>query len=144
LKRVQPLRLMWCTFATVALLWASSSAHPHDEPETLILKGTLAKIDGVNRAIELDTIDRKTKATRNILLFVDAKVKIRQGKARMTLEQLRPGQRVTCVVERDHKDGGGERLVAFEIRVETQSTGREDQRRLPDHVRAGQEHSKPE
>jgi hypothetical protein len=103
----------------VALLWASSSAHPHDEPETLILKGTLTKVDAVNRAIELDTVNRRTKAVRNMLLFVDAKVKLRQGKARMALGELRPGQRVTCIVERDHNEGGGDRLVAFEIRVET-------------------------
>jgi hypothetical protein len=56
-----------------------------------------------------------------MLLFVDAKVKLRNGKARMTLGELKRGQRVTCVVERDHGDGGGERLTAFEIRLDTRT-----------------------
>jgi hypothetical protein len=116
-KRVQAIRLIWSACAMLALICASSSAHPHDEPETLILKGTLTKVDAINRAIELDTVDRKTKAVRNMLLFVDAKVKLRQGKTRINLGELRPGQLVTCIVERDHKEGGGERLTAFEIRV---------------------------
>ena len=121
MKRSDPIRLIWCACAMVALVSASFSAHPHDEPETLVLKGTLTKIDAVNRAIELDTVDPDTTTPRNMLLFVDAKVKVRQGKTRMTLGELRPGQRVTCVAERDHKDGQGERLTAFEIRVETRS-----------------------
>ena len=105
----------------VALMWASSAAHPHDEPETFVLKGTLTKVDAVNRAIELDTIDRETKAVRNMLLFVDRNVKLRQGKARMTLGELKPGQRVTCVVERDHREGARDRLTAFEIRLDTRT-----------------------
>ena len=39
----------------------------------------------------------------------------------MSLEELKPGQRVTCEVERNHHEDGSERLTAFEIRVETRT-----------------------
>ena len=113
----------WLRWVLMMVMVASVSpmAHPHDEdPEILWLSGTLTKVDVVNRAIELDAVDRKTNTVRNLLLFVDAKVKLRKGKARIGLGDLRPGQRVTCTAEREYVDGG-ERLRAFEIRLETRN-----------------------
>lgn len=121
MKRSQPTRLILCASVLVTLVLASLRAHPHDEPDIFTLKGTLTEVDVVNRAIEVDTVDAKTKIARNLLLFVDAKVKLRNGKARINLEELRPGQRVTCDVERNHKEDGSERLTAFEIRLEARS-----------------------
>jgi hypothetical protein len=71
-----------------------SAADPHDdEPEVFTVKGTLTKIDLVMPApvIAVDTIDRATKAPRNLLLFVDKKVKIRSGRAKLQLSELQPG-----------------------------------------------------
>jgi hypothetical protein len=95
-------------------------AHPHDEPEILDVKGILTKVDVVNQIVEVDTIDNKTKARRNLLLFVDRKVKIRNSKTRLALGDLQPGQRVTCRVERRHQAGreDRERLTVFEIRLD--------------------------
>ena len=108
--------------AVFALSGANSlKAHPHDELETFEVKGTLSKVDVMNRAIEVDTVDRATKAPRNLVLFVDKKVKIRNGKARLELAQLQQGQRVTCSVERAHHDGQDDRLTVFEIRVDPRS-----------------------
>ena len=56
-----------------------------------------------------------------MLLFVEAKAKLRNGKARISLVELKPGQRVTCEVERNHKEDGSERLLAFEIRLEART-----------------------
>ena len=106
---------------TMALMSASPRSHPHDELEIVTVSGTLTKVDAVNRAIELDIFNSKTKTTRNMLLFVEAKAKLRNGKARITLVELKPGQRVRCEVERNHKEDGSERLIAFEIRSETRT-----------------------
>jgi hypothetical protein len=121
MKRVQPLGLLCCA-CVIVFMAASPRAHPHgDEPDHFDLKGVLTKIDVVNRTIELDTIDPSTKAPRNMLLFVDKKVKLRQGRARVELGALAPGQRVTCTVERVHNEGGRDRLTAFEIRLDALS-----------------------
>jgi hypothetical protein len=103
--------------------WVPLLAHPHDEPDIFEVKGTLTKVDFVNGVIEIDTIDRATKAARNMLLFVDRKVKIRNGKVRVELAGLQRGQRVTCSVERQHQEGreDRERLTVFEIRVDARS-----------------------
>jgi hypothetical protein len=57
MRHIQPMRLLSCACAMVALVSASGWTHPHDEPETCTLTGTLTKVDVVNRAIELDTFD---------------------------------------------------------------------------------------
>jgi hypothetical protein len=121
MKGIQPTRWIACVCVTVALMSALPRSHPHDEFEIFIVRGTLTKVDAVNRAIELDIVDPKTKTTRNMLLFVEAKAKLRNGRARMTLAELKPGQRVRCEVERNHKEDGSERLMAFDIRLETRS-----------------------
>jgi hypothetical protein len=121
MKGIQPMRWISCVCVTVALMSASPMSHPHDELEIITLRGTLTKVDAVNRAIELDIFDSKTKTTRNMLLFVEAKAKLRNGRARITLVALKPGQRVRCEVERNHKEDGSERLIAFEIRLETRT-----------------------
>ena len=112
-------------FSAVAILALSSTpkAHPHDEPEIFDVKGTLTKVDLVNQVVEVDTIDSKTKARRNLLLFVDRKAKISNGKTRMALGELQPGQRVTCAVERKHQEGreDRERLTVFQIRLDARS-----------------------
>ena len=73
----------------------------------------------MNRAIELDTTDPATRTRRNMLFFVDQKVKIRSGKARVELAALQPGRRVTCSIERQFQQGreDRERLTVFEIRL---------------------------
>ena len=90
-------------------------AHPHDEAEIFTFKGTLTRIDAVKRAIELDTIDPWSKKPRNLLLFVEAKAKLRDGKARVALSSLQPGQRVIVVAEVQHTQAGADRLLAFDI-----------------------------
>jgi hypothetical protein len=121
MTRPQLTRVMGLAWVMVGLLSVSARTHPHDEREIFTLKGTLTKVDAVTRAIEMDTFDSKTKTSRNLLLFVDRKVKLRNGKARMNLEELTPGQRVTCEVERNHKEDRSEQLTAFEIRLETRN-----------------------
>jgi hypothetical protein len=108
------LGLSLCTVLVVAFV---IRAHPHDEPEIFDATGVLTKVDAVNQIIEMDTIDRQTKARRNLLLFVDPKVNIRNGKTRLSLADLRHGQRVRCRVVRRHQEGRDhrERLVVFEI-----------------------------
>lgn len=121
MKRRQVTQLIGHACALVALMPASLRAHPHDEPDIFTLKGMLTKVDVINRAIEVDTFDSKTKTSRNVLLLVDRKAKLRNGKARMNLEELNPGQQVRCEVERNHKEDGSERLTAFEIRLESRT-----------------------
>ena len=113
---------IFCVCA-VLVLASTPKAHPHDEPEIFDVKGTLSKVDLANQIVEVDTIDSRTKARRNLLLFVDRKVKIRNGKTRMALGELQPGQRVTCTVERQHQEGreDRERLTVFEIRIDVRS-----------------------
>src|SRR5687768_13964978 len=112
------LALWICAVLTFAS--PSPQAHPHDEPEIFDIKGTLTRVDVVNRAIELDTIDPTSRTRRNMLFFVDQKAKIRSGKARVDLATLQAGQRVTCTVERTFQQGreDRERLTVFEIRLD--------------------------
>jgi hypothetical protein len=121
MRGIQPTRWIVCVCVTVALMSASPRSHPHDELEIFAVRGTLTKVDAVNRAIELDIFDSKTKTTRSMQLFVEAKAKLRNGRARITLAELKPGQRVRCEVERNHKEDGSERLIAFDIRLETRT-----------------------
>jgi hypothetical protein len=121
MKGIRPMRWISCVCFTMALMSASPGSHPHDELELFTVSGTLTRVDAVNRAIALDVFDSKTKATRNMLLFVEAKAKLRNAKARISLLELKPGQRVRCEVERNHKEDGSERLITFEIRVETRT-----------------------
>lgn len=118
-----PRSLGWWLFAGLILASPSPQAHPHDEPEIFEIKGTLTRVDVVNRAIELDTIDPSSRTRRNMLFFVDRKAKIRRGKARLDLAALQPGRRVTCTVERKFQEGrqDRERLTVFEIRLDPAS-----------------------
>lgn len=109
-------RALWCLFVMV-LSTSSISGHPHNEPETFFLRGTLTKVDVVNRTIEVDTIDARTRAIRNVLVFVDKKVNLRTGKVRLDIEALKAGLRVTCTGDRLSNESHGERMVAFEIQV---------------------------
>ena len=111
------MRLMWCAWMLMVFASASVAAHPHHEPEIFVLWGTLTKVDLVNKAIELDTFDPTTRAPRNLLLFLDKKVKLRNGKAKLDVTELKPGQRVICTVEREPDEGGADRMVAFEIQL---------------------------
>ena len=83
----------------------------------------MTKVDVANQIVEIDVVDNKTKATRNLLLFVDPKVKIRNGRVRVELESLQRGQRVRCMVERRHPEGREDlaRLIVFEIRFDPRS-----------------------
>jgi hypothetical protein len=90
-------------------------AHPHGEDTTVVFTGTLTKVDVQNQTIEVDAIDRRTLVRRNVLLFIDAKAKMRHGKRRITSAELTAGQRVTCVAEvEEDRDG---RLVVFDVRL---------------------------
>jgi len=91
------------------------SAHPHDEDEIVVLTGTLTKINLERQTVELDVFDRQERGTRNLLLFVEAKAKLTDGKRRIALTELVSGQQVTVTAERVANQGS--RLVAFEIRV---------------------------
>ena len=50
------------SFFAAALLFAATLtvAHPHDEPEIFHLIGTIARVDLVNRVVEIDVVDRRT------------------------------------------------------------------------------------
>ena len=110
--------MIWCACVMVALAPALAGTHPHDEPEIYTLKGTVTKVDVANRAFELDTLDPETKAPRNLLLFVDARARLRNGKAPLNLVDLRPGHRLRATVERQHDETGRERWRAFQVSVE--------------------------
>jgi hypothetical protein len=106
--------LLLCLVCAVA--WASVvSGHPHGPDTTVIYTGKLTKVDLEKQIIELDTVDPKTLTAINVLLFVEPKAKLRQGKRRIVLSDLGAGQRVTCVAEREEDTGN--RLVAFDIRL---------------------------
>jgi hypothetical protein len=113
----RPPRALWCASLILVLAAASASGHPHDDPETFVLRGTLTKVDLVNQAIEMDIITPKMKAGQNLLLFLDKKAKIRNGKARMDVAELKASQQVRCTVERMHQDGKADRLIAFEVQL---------------------------
>jgi hypothetical protein len=119
------MRLLLASSVCLVVLGAStpSVSHPHDDPEIFEANGTLTKIDIARQFIEMDVIDNRTKAPRNQLFFVDRKVKIRAGRTRLQLTDLRPGQRVRCTVERQHSDGREDlaRLIVFEIRLDARS-----------------------
>jgi hypothetical protein len=66
----------------------TSKAHPHDEPEILDVKSILITVDIANQIVEVDTIDNKPNARRNLLLFADRKVNIRDRKTRIALADL--------------------------------------------------------
>jgi hypothetical protein len=112
-----------CACAVLAVAAAWLRAHPHDEPEIFEVRGSLAKVDSVNRAVEVDVVDSKGGPPRSLLLFVEAKAKIQGGKARLNLADLQKGQRVICAVERRHPPGRDdlERLIVFEIRLDASS-----------------------
>jgi hypothetical protein len=113
---------MWCAFLLTAVLAAAGNIHPHNEREILDLQGTITKVDAVNRAVELDAVDPRTKQVRNLLLVLDKKVKLRNGKAKVELASFKPGQRVNCTVERTYDDADVERLVALSIQMTTVQT----------------------
>lgn len=116
------MRRRWCACLLVVLVSASAQGHPHDdEPEILVLRGTITKVDVLNRTIELDTIDPTTKTTRTVLLFLDKKVKLRSGRARLDINALKPGQRATCTAEVSRDEGQVGRLIAFEIQLNARS-----------------------
>jgi hypothetical protein len=91
------------------------SGHPHGPDTTVIYTGKLTRVDLEKQIIELDTVDTRTLTVINVLLFVEPKAKLRQGKRRIALSDLSAGQRVTCVAERE--EDKGDRLVTFDIRL---------------------------
>lgn len=91
--------------------------HPHVEREILLFTGTITKVDAVGRTIEIDTIDPRTKRPINVLLFLDKKVKIRNGKARLAVADLRMGDRVTCTAELTDDDSGAERWTSSNMQL---------------------------
>jgi hypothetical protein len=118
--RVAPVFAAVCGALVLGL--CSLAAHPHDdEPEIVDVRGTLTRIDAVHNTVEVDTVDPRTRAIRNQLLFVDRRAKIRNGKVRISLAELQPGQSVACVVERQRRPGQEDRLLAFEIRLDRRS-----------------------
>jgi hypothetical protein len=115
-----PLRFIAYACGAIFLASVSSAAHPHDEAEIFQVTGIVTTVDVVNRIIAVDTVDKTTKTSRNLLFFVDPKIRIRNGKTRVGLAELQPGRRVTCIVERQHQEGRDDRhrLVVFEIRLD--------------------------
>jgi hypothetical protein len=111
------MRLTWYVILLAVLVSSPVNGHPHQERRILILSGTLTKVDAVNRAIELDTFDPDTKDPRNLLLFLDKKLKLRRGKAKIDLAELKAGQQITSTVEVTHDEGEVERFVALDIQL---------------------------
>lgn len=91
--------------------------HPHVEREIAVFTGTVTKVDGANRTIEVDTIDPRTKQPRNYLLLLDKRAKIRDGKVRLGIDDLRQGQRVTCTAELRHDAADDERWIASQVEL---------------------------
>ena len=106
-----------CVILLSVLVASPAIGHPHAERQIVVLRGTLTKVDSVNRAIEMDTIDPETKRPRNVLLFLDQKVKLRRGKARLHLGELKVGQQVNATVELTHDEAQAERFVALGIQL---------------------------
>ena len=111
------MRVMACVILLSVLVALPAIGHPHHERQIIVLRGTVTKVDSVNRAIELDTIDPGSKRPRNLLLFLDKKVKLRRGKTRMGLSDLKVGQQVDSTVELTHDEADTERFVALEIQL---------------------------
>ncbi|MGE0704696.1 MAG: hypothetical protein AB7P22_12255 [Vicinamibacterales bacterium] len=114
------MRAIWIACATLLLTMASLTAHPHDEPEIFVLRGTVTKVDATNRAFELDTVDPHSRAPRNILIVLDRRAQIKQGKSRLQVSDVSVGQRVTCTVEYREVDGR-ERFAGLEIQLDRSS-----------------------
>lgn len=109
--------------AVVLALWAPLYAHPHPgDVVTDTLRGRVTEIDLERQTIAIDTLDRKTKKPRNYLMFLDRKVKVTQGKKKMALTDLVPGQAVICLVEVElNENGEDSKFIAFEIRFDLQA-----------------------
>ena len=99
---------------------APSWAHPHPgDVVTDTLRGRVSEVDLEHRTVAVAMLDRKTKQPRNVLLFVDPKVKITQGKTKLSLMELPSGQAVICEVEVELNERGEQtRLIAFEIKFD--------------------------
>jgi len=109
--------MQWLLPIVFALAWwATPQAHPHNENTIVFLTGTLVNVDLKTQTIQVHGFDRETKSTRTLVLFVDPKIKLKQGKRRLALSDLTAGQSVACTAERelDHDS----RLVVFEISVD--------------------------
>ena len=104
--------LPWFLFAMLVV--TPALGHPHVEREIVVFTGTVTKVDGANRTIEMDTIDPRTKQPRNYLLFLDKKAKLRHGKVRLAIDELKPGQRLICTAELRHDGADDERWIASE------------------------------
>src|SRR5215203_6485845 len=116
MSSARSLRLL-CACFFVLLSWSSGlQAHPHEKDTIMVFTGTLDRVDLKTQTIELDTIDADTRQARNVLMFVDRKAKLRQGKKRIALADLTVGRRAVCTAERDVHDDS--RLVVFDIRME--------------------------
>ena len=111
------MRLTSCVILLSLLMASPASAHPHEERQIVALRGTLTKIDSVNRAIELDTIDPISKKPRNLLLLLDKKAKLRRGKTRINLSDLKVGQQVDSTVELTHDEAQAERFIVMDIQL---------------------------
>jgi hypothetical protein len=109
--------------AALALAVAPVRAHPHPgDVVTDTLRGRVTEIDLERRTIAVDTLDRKTKKPRNYLMFLDKKVKVTQGKKKMAITELTPGQPVICLVEVELNERGEDtKFIAFEIRFDLQA-----------------------
>jgi hypothetical protein len=101
----------------IGALVAPVHGHPDHERLIVQLRGTLTKIDAVNRVIEMDSVDPRTRRARNLLIFLDKKVKLRRGKAKITVSDLKVGQQVDSTVEVTHDEADAERFVALEIQL---------------------------
>jgi hypothetical protein len=109
---------LWVVVVLLVVASVTAAAHPDDENQVVTFKGTLTRVDVANRALELDTVDPRTKNIRNVLVFVEGKAKLRDGKARIELSALQPGHRIVVIAEVRHTDAGAERLIAFDLRID--------------------------
>ena len=113
-KRATVAALVLCA-ATAPLI-----AHPHPgDVVTDTLRGRASYVDVGHRTIAIEMLDRKSKQTRNVLLFLDPKVKITRDKTKLSLPDLMAGQPVICDVEVELNERGEQtRLIAFEIKFD--------------------------
>lgn len=106
--------------ATIGLLVglsfsAAAANHPHGPDSEVYFSGALKSVDLEAGTLVVDAVDPRTFARDNVRVFLRKDVTVRQGKRRLSVADLEPGQRLTIIGEREDDQDG--RIVASDIQV---------------------------
>jgi hypothetical protein len=102
------------TTVALALMCGLLAAHPgHGEKK--MLSGKIVAIEAAK--VQLEVFDQASFSTQRVWVVVDDKTTVRSGKLRLTVDDLRAGQRVECAAETDEGPDGASLLVAITFRV---------------------------